>query len=161
MRSMRLIPAVLLALGIALGVAVIARAADLTDQNPPPKQDSDRPPKPDGNTPDNPDAKPGNGPGGQQSGRRGPPGGFHLIPRFAEEKLALTDDQKTKIQDLEKETKDKLSKILTSDQLKTLETMRPPRPGQGRGEQGGPGGDRPGQGNGNSGEKSDRPAPPQ
>src|ERR1019366_7064743 len=51
--------------------------------------------------------------GGQQGGR--PPAGFHLIPRFVEQKLDLTDDQKQQIADLEKDTKAKLAKILTAD----------------------------------------------
>ena len=75
------------------------------------------------------------GGGGQQGGR--PPAGFHLIPRFAEQQLNLTDDQKKQIADLEKQTQAKLAKILTADQMKTLDEARPPRPGGG---QGGPGG---------------------
>jgi hypothetical protein len=73
--------------------------------------------------------------GGGLGGGGGPPGGFHLIPRFAEDPLNLTDDQRKQIADLEAETKAKLEKILTADQMKTLEQARPP----GRGP-GGPGG---------------------
>ena len=88
---------------------------------------------------------PPDGPGGEGAGgpprRGGPggpggPGGFHLIPRFAMEKLNLTEDQQKQVADLEKETKTKLYKILTPKQQKTLEASRPPRPGEG---QGGPG----------------------
>ena len=81
------------------------------------------------------------GPGGPQGGPRGPRGaggpggGFHLLPRFAVEDLKLTADQKKQVADLEKDTKAKLYKILTSSQKKTLEQARPPRDGQG-----GPGG---------------------
>lgn len=70
----------------------------------------------------------------------GPGGGFHLLPRFVEEKLNLTDDQKQQVAALEKETKAKLEKILTAEQIKTLETAHPPRPPQDQGGQGGQGG---------------------
>jgi hypothetical protein len=72
-------------------------------------------------------------------GPGGPPGGFHLIPRFAEAKLNLTDDQKKQVADLEKEVKDRLAKILTAEQLKTLEEARPPRRPGGPGSPGGDG----------------------
>ncbi len=71
------------------------------------------------------------GPGGP-GGPGGPVGGFHLLPRFAVEQLNLTAEQQEQIAELEKETKAKLYKILTSAQQKTLEEARPP--------QGGPGG---------------------
>jgi hypothetical protein len=73
-----------------------------------------------------------------QGGPGGPPPGFHLIPRFAETRLNLTDDQRKQIADLEKDVKEKLGKILTPDQMKTLEEARPPRRGGSRGP-GGPG----------------------
>jgi len=85
----------------------------------------------------------GGGPGGGPGGPGGPGGGAHLIPRFAEEKLNLSEDQRREIADLEREMKDKLAKILTPDQMKTLEEARPPQRGQGGpggGGQGGPGG---------------------
>jgi Spy/CpxP family protein refolding chaperone len=65
------------------------------------------------------------------SGQGGPGGGFHLLPRFVVEKLNLTDSQQQQIADLEKDTKAKLDKILTPEQKKTLDEMRPPHPGQG------------------------------
>jgi hypothetical protein len=72
-----------------------------------------------------------------------------LIPRFAEEKLDLTDDQQQQIHQLEQETKAKLAKILTPAQMQILETARPPRRGGGQGQNGGgPGG---GQGDGGQG----------
>jgi hypothetical protein len=83
------------------------------------------------------------GPGGGPEGPGGPEGGFHLIPRFAVEKMDLTADQLQQIAELEKETKAKLDKILTPEQQKTLEEARPPLPG---GQGGRPGGGGPGSG---------------
>ncbi len=84
----------------------------------------------------------------QGGGGHRPQAGFHLIPRFAEQQLDLTDDQKQQISDLEKETKAKLAKILTADQMKTLSSAHPPHPDHGGpgGDQGGPGGDQGGPG---------------
>src|ERR1700722_30616 len=78
--------------------------------------------------------------GGQRGGQGGP-GRFELgrvLPPFARDELQLTSDQETQIADLEKDVKAKLTKILTADQQKQLQNMRPPR---GPGGQGGPGGD--------------------
>jgi hypothetical protein len=79
------------------------------------------------------------GPGGQR--------GFHLLPPPLVQQLKLTDDQKTQIAALEADTKAKLEKILTADQLTQLKNFRPPM----RGGMGGPqrGGNGP-QGNDNS-----------
>jgi hypothetical protein len=68
-----------------------------------------------------------------------------VLPPFVVDELNLTADQKDAIAKLEKEVQERLDKILTADQKKKLETIRPPR---------GPGGpadgkDRP--------EKGDRP----
>jgi translation initiation factor IF-2 len=109
-------------------LAGVSMAADRPD-NPPP------PPREDGGGP--------GGPGGDRPGRGGPggpPGGVHVIPRFAEEKLNLTDEQRKQIADLEKVMKEKLAKILTPEHLKTLEQSRPPRRpgGQGGPDGGGP-----------------------
>ena len=132
-------------------LVALSNAADRPDGPPPPPREDGRGP---------------GGPGGDRPGRAGPPGGVHVIPRFAEEKLNLTDDQRKQIADLEKEMKDKLAKILTPEQLKALEQARPPRdpgregPGNRRGprDRGGPsdeqtgpgdpggGGDHPGDG---------------
>ena len=93
---------------------------------------------------DGPPAGPGGGgPGGAArregpGGPGGPGGGFRLIPRFAVEKLSLTEEQQKQIAELEKETKAKLYKILTSAQQKTLEEARPPQGGPGGAD--GPGG---------------------
>jgi hypothetical protein len=80
------------------------------------------------------------GPGGQR-------GGFHLLPPPLVQQLKLTDDQKTQVAALEADTKAKLEKILTADQLTQLKNFRPPM----RGGMGGPqrGGNGP-QGNDNS-----------
>jgi hypothetical protein len=72
------------------------------------------------------------GPGGK-GGFPGGPGGFGgkggfklgaVLPPFAQEQLKLTDDQKTQLAALEADVKGKLEKMLTPDQLKSLETMR-------------------------------------
>lgn len=101
---------------------------------------------------------PGGGGGGGRTGGGGPGGpgggGAHLIPRFAEEQLNLSEDQRKQIADLEREMKDKLAKILTPEQVKALEDARPPQRGQGGpggGGQGGPGGGGQGGGGGQSG----------
>jgi Spy/CpxP family protein refolding chaperone len=113
-------------------------------------------------------AQPPDGPQPQDGGQQGqndrpqgdrPPGGFHLIPRFAEEKLELSDDQKEQIKQLEAEVKTKLEAILTPEQMKTLETACPPRPnnnGGGQGGQGGQGGGQNSRGQ-NNGNRPPRP----
>ena len=148
--------AAILILAVAMAAGLALAADDNSGGGPPPRQQ-------DGNGPGG--GGPGAGPGGQ---RGGPPAGFHLIPRFAMEKLDLTDDQKKQIDALEKETKDKLGKILSAEQMKTVEEARPPRRGQG----GGPGGGGPdGGGQGGrpqggpdrqpGGDNADRPPRPQ
>jgi hypothetical protein len=76
------------------------------------------------------------------------------------EKLNLTDDQRKQLEELAKETKAKLDKILTPEQQKILRDTRPPRPNQGGpggqgkhggGGQGGPDGGPRGQGGSSSG----------
>ena len=85
------------------------------------------------------------GRGGQRGGPGGPgggPGRFELgrvLPPFVKDQLNLTEDQEKQLADLEKDVKAKLSKILTADQMKQLQDMRPPRGGPGG--PGGPGGD--------------------
>jgi hypothetical protein len=101
------------------------------------------------------------GPGGLRRGanmgRPGPMGGgIHLLPPFIAERLELTSEQKKQIEELEKETKAKLEKILTAKQKKMLEQVRPMRPGQGG--PGGPGGQGgPGRGRGPGGGPGGRP----
>ena len=81
------------------------------------------------------------GKGGFKGGKdgKGPPR-FELgkvLPPFAIEELKLTKDQEKKIEELEKEVKAKLEKILTTEQKKQLENLRPMG---GPGGPGGPGG---------------------
>src|SRR5262249_29056826 len=52
---------------------------------------------------------------------------FHLLPPRIADELELTKDQQKKVDALEKETREKLFKILTTAQKKKLQTMRPPR----------------------------------
>jgi hypothetical protein len=133
---MRRFPAFVLIFGI---IAIAAVAMHATAQNGPPGG-------PGGGGPGGPPRR--DGPGGPG----GPGGGFHLIPPFAVEKMNLTADQQKQIDELEKEIKAKLYKILTPEQKKILETARPPRPGQGGpGGPGGPGGGRRGAGGGPGG----------
>ncbi len=102
----------------------------------------------------------GGAPANTQHGGRGQ-AGFHLIPRFAEQQMDLTDDQKQQVADLEKETKTKLAAILSADQMKILNTARPPRPGQGGGPGGGQGGGgQPDQGGAGSGGDQGPGGPP-
>lgn len=54
-----------------------------------------------------------------------PHAGFHLLPPPLVQQLKLTDDQKTQITVLEADTKAKLEKILTADQLTQLKNFRP------------------------------------
>lgn len=114
------------ALVVALGA--LALAANAQDNNPP----NDGPPGADAPRP-----------GMRQNGGPAGPRGFHLLPPRAEERLKLTDDQKQQIVALEKETKAKLEKILTPEQLEQLKNMHPPmreRGGPRMGMRGGPGG---------------------
>jgi hypothetical protein len=94
-------------------------------------------------------------PPSQHAGAPGGRGGFHLLPPRAAETLKLTDDQKTQLAALEAETKAKLEKILTADQLTQLKNMRPPM------RQGGLGGQRgQGQGRGPGGDENGMPPGP-
>lgn len=79
----------------------------------------------------NNDGPPGGPPPDSQSatnhvGGRGGPRGFHLLPPPLVAQLKLTDDQKQQVVALEAETKAKLEKILTTDQLQQLKNFRPP-----------------------------------
>jgi len=99
-----------------------------------------------------PPAKHMGGPGGQ------PRAGFHLLPPPLVQQLKLTEEQKTQVAALETETKAKLEKILTADQLTQLKNFRPPM----RGGMGGP--QRGGMGRGGNGPQGDDnslpPGPP-
>ena len=83
---------------------------------------------------------------------RGAPPRFELgkvLPPFVREELSLTAEQQKQIEELEKEVKQRLEKILTDEQKKKIETIRPRGPGS-------PGGppDRPE-------EPGERPKPPE
>ena len=117
-------------------------------------------------------SRPASHPGMHQGAPNGPARGFpHLIPPFAAEKMKLTEEQRKQLEELAKETKAKLDKILTPEQQKILEEARSPHPEQGPGGPGGPGdpggaadhGDRPAGGpggHGGPGGPSSRPAGP-
>ncbi len=77
--------------------------------------------------------------------KKGPPGekkGWEpgkIIPPFVRDNLDLTEDQAKKIDDLEKDVRDKLLKILTKDQLDRVKEMGdkgpkdgPPEKGKGK-----------------------------
>jgi Spy/CpxP family protein refolding chaperone len=121
---------------LALALSVSAWSLTAQEQGGPPPS-GERPP---------PEAGSQGGPG------RGP-GGFHLLPPRAQERLNLTADQQKQVAALEAEVKAKLEKILTPEQLEQLKQMRPP------GRPGGPGGGGPG-GPGGEG-RPQRPAPEQ
>jgi hypothetical protein len=75
-------------------------------------------------------ARPHRGGGRGGSGGGGPPPpGMHVIPPFAEAKLNLTEGQKGQIAGLASDMKVKLGKVLTAEQMKTLEEARPPQGG--------------------------------
>ena len=134
---MRRLPMLTLACGIlALAAIPMLTMAQDGPGGPPPRE---------GAGPGGPEGRDGQGggPGGPRGRGRG---GFHLLPPFVMEKLDLSEEQQQQLKTLEKETKAKLEKILTPEQVKILATARPPRPGQG-----GPGGGRSGQGFGRRG----------
>jgi hypothetical protein len=135
----------LLAAGLAaaLSFAPLAHAADPAAA--PPPRDAAGPA--DGGPPDG--APPQDAPPPR-------PGGFHLLPPHAAEKLKFTADQRKELTDLEGEVRAKLDKILTSEQKQQLEQMRPPPPR--RDAPGGPGA---GDGPDSGADRPQRPPPPQ
>ena len=82
---------------------------------------------------------PGGGPGGP-GGRRGPPMPGQIMPDFLAEQIKLSDDQKKKFTDLQKELDGKIEKILTDEQKKMMKEMKERGPGGPGGPGGGPGG---------------------
>ena len=89
--------------------------------------------------------------------KKGPPKGFVLgkvLPPHVAEELDLTEEQKTQLRELEKETRKKLEKILTAEQLEKVKQLakRPPR-GKGDDEPPPP----PDKGKGKGPKKGDRP----
>lgn len=91
-------------------------------------------------------SQPPDGGKGKKGGKqKGPPPRFVLgkvLPPFAHDELNLTAEQEKLLADLEKEVKAKLEKILTAEQKKKLDELRPPGPPPG-GPGGGPPPDRP------------------
>lgn len=114
-----------------LALALGASTCLVTAQDGPPPADNQRPPMREGGP---------SGPGdmGNERGGPGAQGGFHVLPPRAQEQLKLTDDQKKQIAALEADTKAKLEKILTPQQMQQLKTMRPPMRQGGPAGQGGP-----------------------
>jgi hypothetical protein len=83
------------------------------------------------------------GPGGRGKGGRGfggPPRPGQILPPFLVEQLNLTAEQKKQLDALQKEVDGKLAKLLTPEQKKQLEEMRPGfgPGGRGPGGRGGP-----------------------
>jgi Spy/CpxP family protein refolding chaperone len=99
------------------------------------------------------------GPGGF-GGFGGPPQPGQILAPAVQDRLKLTDEQKKKLEELQKDVDGKLGKILTDDQKKQLKDMQEAfgRGGPG-GRPGGPGG-RPGGPGGPGGRGGDRPDPP-
>lgn len=104
----------------------------------------------------------GGGPGGFGPPLGGGPGGFmggpprpgEVLPSFLQQRLKLTDEQKAKVADLQKDVDAQLDKILTDEQKTELKEMRRRGPG-GFGPP--PGGRRPG---GRPGPDGGGPPPP-
>ncbi len=90
-------------------------------------------------------AQPGKGPGGFQ-----PPQPGEILAGFLQDALKLNGDQKKELAELQKVVDAKLAKILTAEQKKSLDNMRPGKGGFGFGPPGfgppggGPGGAPPG-----------------
>jgi len=119
-----------LILALALGVSALSATAQDQGAGPPP---GDRPPGFESGT-------------NNITGQAGPPrrGGFHLLPPRAAEFLDLTPDQLKQLSALEAETRAKLERILTPEQMQKLNRMRPPLPRRPEGYEGGPDGVQPG-----------------
>jgi hypothetical protein len=65
----------------------------------------------------------------QGKGKKGGPGPFELgrvLPPHVRSELDLSTEQEKQIAELEKEVKQKLAKILTAEQQKKAESIRPP-----------------------------------
>ncbi len=86
----------------------------------------------------------GKGPGGGGAEKGGPPRYEigQIFPPFVKDGLDLTEKQRNQIDELEKDLKAKLDKILTAEQKKKIGEIRPPMPGgpPGGGPPGGEGG---------------------
>ncbi len=107
-------------------------------------------------------SQPPEGKGKDGKDGKGMKGGFKVgsaLPPMLVDELKLTDDQKTKLAEIEKDLKTKLDKLLTDEQKKTLENFRPGPGGPGGpgGEKGGKGGDKGGKGGEKGGKGGERP----
>jgi hypothetical protein len=72
---------------------------------------------------------PGGGPGGGRGrGGFGPPQAGQIIPGFMMDRLNLTDDQRAKIQALQKQVDSQLDTILTADQKQQMKQGGGPPP---------------------------------
>jgi Spy/CpxP family protein refolding chaperone len=89
-----------------------------------------------------PGKQPGGGPGGFQP--FAPPQPGEILSGFLQDVLKLDADQKKQVAELQKEIDAKLAKILSADQKKTMENMRPKGGFGPGGPGGGPGGAPPG-----------------
>lgn len=76
------------------------------------------------------DGGPRNRSGPSEMRVEGGPGGpgYHLVPRFAMDRLDLSDAQRKQLADLDADVRLKLRAILTAEQFKTLEQTLPPPP---------------------------------
>ncbi len=105
------------AAGLALAVGLMVSLAASSAQQPPQEKKG-----------------PGKGGFGGGFGGFGRPG--QIMSTFLQDQLKLTDDQKKQVADLQKETDEKLDKILTEDQRKQLKEIRERGPGGGFGKGG-------------------------
>ncbi len=75
--------------------------------------------------------QPGGQPGVFPGGPFQPPKPGEILPGFLQDQLKLSAEQKKQLADLQKEVDAKVAEILTAEQKKTLEGMRPGRVGPG------------------------------
>jgi hypothetical protein len=68
-------------------------------------------------------------PGGGPGGFMGPPRPGEILPPMLQQRLRLTAEQKTQLEDLQKDVDARLEKILNDDQWKQLKEMRERGPG--------------------------------
>jgi Spy/CpxP family protein refolding chaperone len=83
-----------------------------------------------GQFPGGPGGPPPGGPGGFPGGPGGPRPGIIFLG-FNQDRLNLTPEQKRKLEELQKDVDDRLSKILTTDQKKAIQEMPGPFGGPG------------------------------
>lgn len=106
------------------GSLVAAGLATVWAQTPPTEQPKDGPPPPRQEQPARPERPP------EKEGI--PP--VHVLPPFAADELDLTDEQFLQVRAIEKDAREKLSKILTAEQQQQLRALRhPPFPPPGHG----------------------------